>query len=180
MLPCGLGSQAPEQGVCGGTRGVMTPSAPRRAEVGEGKPRGEGQMAPCWASLTLGRVVGTMGPAEAPLAPTRGARVRFPHRDGKWAGVRELTSPNLGHLQPREQLLLWRPPHWDGGPLTGDPGRQARRGEGLAQEIPLALILILPVMPLHCREWSAGRHGGAQHQLCTGGCEAIENQAPFV
>lgn len=123
MLPCGLGSQAPEQGVCGETRGVMTTSAPRRAEVGEGKPRGEGQMAPCWASLTLGRVVGTMGPAEAPLAPTRGARVRFPRRDGEWAGVREvLTSPNLGHLQPREQLLLWRPPHWDGGPSLGTRG----------------------------------------------------------
>lgn len=68
------------------------------------------------------------------------------------------------------------------GPLTGDPGSRAGRGEGLAQEIPLALILILilTVMPFHCREWRAGRHGGAQHQLCAGGCEAVENQAPFV
>lgn len=57
---------------------------------------------------------------------------------------------------------------------------RARRGEGLAQEIPLALILILTVLPLHCWEWSASRQRWAQHQLCTGGCEAIENQAPFV
>lgn len=91
-----------------------------------------------------------------------------------------LTSPKLGASAAERTALALASTTLGWGPLSGDLGRQAGRGEGLAQEIPLALILILPVMPLHCREWSAGRHCGAQHQLCTGGCEAIENQAPFV
>ncbi|KAJ7416552.1 mex-3 RNA binding family member A [Willisornis vidua] len=46
------------------------------------------------------------------------------------------------------------------GPLTGELGRWLERGEGLAKEIPLVLILILPVMPLHPQEWSVGRRSG--------------------
>lgn len=114
-----------------------------------------------------------MGPAEAPLAPTRGARVRFPHWDGERAGVRGvLTSLKLGASEAEETTLaLASTLGW--GSLIGDPERWAGRGEGLAPEIALAWILILPVLPLHCQERRVGRHGGAQPQLCTDGCEAI-------
>lgn len=133
FFPVGWDRRPLSRGFVVGPGGVMTPSALRRAEVGEGKPRGERgtQMAPCWASLTLGRAVGTIGPGKAPLAPTRGARVRFPRWDGKGTGARGvLTSPKLGAsaaegtaLALASTTLGWDgmgAPHW--GP--GEPGRK--------------------------------------------------------
>lgn len=71
-------------------------------------------------------------------------------------------------------------PRWDRGPCDRELGKRGLEKGVKVQARSPPLGLILPVMVFHRRELSATGNGGDLHRLCAGGCEAMENQAPFV
>lgn len=154
--------------------------------MGKGKPQGEGYKwlmavhryaGACYGNNGASGGFSSLPPAKPEAGPHAGMESRQECGRGECCpppkvGVSAVEGTALAPASPL--------PRWDRGPRAGELGRR-RLKRGVKVWLRRSCLgLILPMMLFHRCEPSTARNSGALHQLCAGGCKAVENQAPFV